>query len=191
MNLSETEKAYIAGLVDGEGTIGMAKTHEEKGDRQYRYRLRFNIAMTDLEVMMWLAQITRAKLGAGRCQNPKKHAKAYRIAFSEIAGEDLVRQIEPYLKVKRQQALMYLRYREVQKFSLAHRTAHRNQIKSIRELRDWFYDEFRRLNHRGPKSVTTNTPDMLAHENAVMKIESDLRGDMQRVTGDSAPPSIH
>ncbi len=121
MNLSETEKAYLAGLLDGEETIGLGKTWDKCADRKTRYRLRISIVTTNLILASWLIEKTGA-------------------------------------------------------FAM---------------LRDWMYDEFKRLNSRGPKSVTTNTPDMIAYSDAIMKIESELRGNVQRAIDDNAPPSIN
>ena len=189
MNLSDTERAYLAGLVDGEGTIGMARTFEPKGDRSFRYRLRLSIVTTTPALAAWIVEKTGASVQSHNRGNPK-HATAYRVAFGEGPGEELVSLIKEFLIIKKQQAELYLRYRQIQKFSLAHRRAHREQIKSIRILRDWIYDEFHRLNARGPKSVTTNTPDTKAYNEAFAKIESELQGDLQRVIGDNAPPTI-
>lgn len=189
MRLSETEKAYIAGLMDGEGCIGMSKNSQLNGDRKLRYRLRVTITTTTPELAAWLIEKTGANIQGYDRGNPR-HAKAYRINFGEVPGEQLLSEIQDFLIIKKRQAELYLRYRAIQKFSLANRTAHRLQIKSIRTLRDWFFDEFHRLNTRGPKSVTTNTPDVVAFNDAIMKIESELQGDLQRVIGDNAPPTI-
>jgi hypothetical protein len=130
MNLTEQEKGYIAGLIDGEGTIGMGKTFQANGDRKLRYRLRLTITTTNSNLTIWFTD----KLGIG-C-----NVQSYK----------------------------------------------RENIKHA----NWFYLEFKRLNLRGPKSVTTNTSDINAFNIAIMKIESELCGDVQRAIGDNAPPTI-
>jgi len=62
--VSELDRAYIAGLFDGEGTIhfkrGMEKKKKHKNKPGYRYsnslRLSMEIAMTDESVLRWVHQ---------------------------------------------------------------------------------------------------------------------------------------
>ena len=62
--VSELDRAYIAGLFDGEGTIhfkrGMEKKKKHRNKPGYRYsnslRLSMEIAMTDESVLIWLHQ---------------------------------------------------------------------------------------------------------------------------------------
>ena len=60
--IDDTDKAYIAGLFDGEGSIhirrGLEKKKKHKGKPGYRYsnslRLSMEITMTDRSVLTWL-----------------------------------------------------------------------------------------------------------------------------------------
>ena len=62
--VSELDRAYIAGLFDGEGTIhfkrGIEKKKKNKNKSGYRYsnslRLSMEIAMTDESVLRWVHQ---------------------------------------------------------------------------------------------------------------------------------------
>jgi len=73
--VSELDKAYIAGLFDGEGSIhfkrGLEKKKKHKGKPGYRttncMRINMEIAMTDRSVLIWLHEV----LGVGTL-TPKK-----------------------------------------------------------------------------------------------------------------------
>ena len=73
--ISEVDKAYIAGLFDGEGSIhfkrGLEKKKKHKGKPGYRttncMRINMEIAMTDRSVLIWLHEV----LGVGTL-TPKK-----------------------------------------------------------------------------------------------------------------------
>jgi hypothetical protein len=73
--IPDTDKAYIAGLFDGEGSIhirrGIEKKKKHKGKPGYRLsnslRLSMEITMTDRSVLMWLHEV----LGVGTL-TPKK-----------------------------------------------------------------------------------------------------------------------
>ena len=61
----ETDRAYIAGLFDGEGSIYYKKVREKKkkhrGQKGYRYanawRISMEITMTDESVLQWLHEV--------------------------------------------------------------------------------------------------------------------------------------
>ena len=75
--VGETDKAYIAGLFDGEGSIHFKRAPEKKkkhrGKPGYRWsnslRLSMEITMTDQSVLMWVHEI----LGCGTLtKKPRK-----------------------------------------------------------------------------------------------------------------------
>ena len=60
LNLSETDRAYMAGLIDGEGYVGVTSV-ERAGALQYRSDLR--LEMTDSLAMRWVADTFGGPLG--------------------------------------------------------------------------------------------------------------------------------
>tara|TARA_R100001086_G_scaffold164698_1_gene88969 strand:+ start:566 stop:979 length:414 start_codon:yes stop_codon:yes gene_type:complete len=68
--MNETDKAYIAGLFDGEGSIEFKKRKEKKKSGIYNcIRISMEISMTDQSVLMWLHEV----LGVGTLTNkPRK-----------------------------------------------------------------------------------------------------------------------
>ena len=77
--IPDTDKAYIAGLFDGEGSIhfkrGLEKKKKHKGRPGYRMsnslRLSMEIAMTDKSVLIWLHEV----LGAGTLNDKPRKVK--------------------------------------------------------------------------------------------------------------------
>ena len=80
--IPDTDKAYIAGLFDGEGSIhmrrGIEKKKKHKGKPGYRLsnslRLSMAITMTDKSVLMWVHEV----LGVGTLTD--KPRKGQRVA---------------------------------------------------------------------------------------------------------------
>ena len=68
--ISDTDKAYIAGLFDGEGSIDFTKRKEKKKSGTYDcMRISMEISMTDRSVLLWLHEV----LGCGTLTNkPRK-----------------------------------------------------------------------------------------------------------------------
>jgi hypothetical protein len=79
MTIPDTDKAYIAGLFDGEGSIhfkrGMEKKKKHKGKPGYRMsnslRLSMEITMTDRSVLIWVHEI----LGVGTLTDKPRKGK--------------------------------------------------------------------------------------------------------------------
>ena len=60
--ISDTDKAYIAGLFDGEGSVEFTKRKERKKNGTYDCRrISMEISMTDRSVLVWLYEV----LGVG------------------------------------------------------------------------------------------------------------------------------
>ena len=71
--MTETEKAYIAGLFDGEGTIDYTRRWEKKQNAKKKYkfwRISCTVSMTDRPMIEWLHET----LGFGTMR-PKKVPK--------------------------------------------------------------------------------------------------------------------
>ncbi len=70
--IPDTDKAYIAGLFDGEGSIYYKKLKQTRHNRPGKpvhnvWSIRMEIAMTDYSVLVWLYEV----LGVGKL-NPRK-----------------------------------------------------------------------------------------------------------------------
>ena len=68
--ISDTDKAYIAGLFDGEGSIDFTKRKEKKRSGTYDCRrISMEVTMTDRSVILWLHEV----LGCGTfTKKPRK-----------------------------------------------------------------------------------------------------------------------
>ena len=107
MTIPDTDKAYIAGLFDGEGSIhfkrGMEKKKKHKGKPGYRMsnslRLSMEITMTDRSVLLWVHEI----LGVGTV-NPRKgkpgKKKQWRWRCSHRQAYFVEKLIWPYVHIK-------------------------------------------------------------------------------------------
>ena len=70
--ISDTDKAYIAGLFDGEGSIDFTKRKEKKKSGTYDcMRISMEISMTDRSVLVWLHEV----LGVGTLSNKPRKGK--------------------------------------------------------------------------------------------------------------------
>ena len=167
--------AYLAGIIDGEGHIGVYKT---MGRINMRYRVRVGVSNTNDKLLEWLM----SEFG-GFYKSKKVYKSNHKVSyFWQLADNDadyLLEMVLPYLIIKKQQAILVLCYRKLQKDCKTH-PGYSSVSNSIREE---VYNAMKHLNMRGPlESVETNTLDI---NKLLMKIESELTGDRKSEAGDS------
>jgi len=92
-NLIPEEAAYIAGLIDGEGTISLSRKH--KFDNR---QLVVSISNTERNLLNYVQET----VGAGRITNKRtsrvNHTPSFTYSISNRQALDLLKQITPYLK---------------------------------------------------------------------------------------------
>jgi len=95
-NLTKTESAYIAGIIDGEGYIKCSLIYGK-----------VDVSNTSIELLEWL----KSKLGGSICKKsipkPTQH-QAYTWQLSKIRAKGLLKLVSPYLIVKKETAIKFL-----------------------------------------------------------------------------------
>ncbi len=164
----KTKCSYLGGLVDGEGNIciwrteARAKDYKVSGKTYGSFNLRLHIANTSLILMKWLVSNFGGSYHLKR-EATDKHATAYEWRpKGEGNTKRTLLAILPYLVIKREQAILALKYIELPRVSP--------------EAREPLYQRMRELNQKGPKTVTTNTSSCTEN---VQMIESELTGDRE------------
>jgi len=119
----QTVLAYLAGLVDGEGYIGIKKSAAYKcqGRKTPGYHARIQVRMVDEAAIRLLAET----LGGWYYREREAHANR-RALFcyqaSDKSAELILRKLLPFLRVKAEQAKSVLALRELKAESGKHRT---------------------------------------------------------------------
>ncbi len=102
--LNSVDAAYIAGLIDGEGTISLTRRHKNE-NRQ----LEISISNTEIPLLKFVLEC----VGTGRITRKKvysnKHTPSATYIVSNRQALDLLEQITPYLRTyKRKRAKILL-----------------------------------------------------------------------------------
>ena len=91
--LSTDSAAYIAGLIDGEGTVTLSRLHANESRR-----LVVSIASTEIELLQFVLN----QAGAGKITRKRayseKHAASFCYSISSRQALALLHQCRPYLK---------------------------------------------------------------------------------------------
>ena len=134
--MRDTEWSYLAGIIDGEGTI----TAECNGQD----RIRVTISSTSTALIDWLI----VKIGGHASISNRKRAEEYGHKFCwhwEVTGvkaASLLDGILPHLRIKKRQAQLALLFRETFHGKGKHPST------EDKKRRSWIVKQFRRMNNR-------------------------------------------
>ena len=103
MIASDTDKAYIAGLIDGEGSVRILHS-APKEQRGQTHGAVVKIRMTRIEPVLFVAERYGGKL---RSKGKTIQGKTiYDLKIYSYGALNLLADISPYLKIKKQQVLL-------------------------------------------------------------------------------------
>lgn len=149
--LSDPEKAYIAGIVEGEGHIGIRWEPPDPRSRNVSPRIRsiLEIEMTDEDIILWLSEKLGGRPVNRRKRNPK-HRTTWRLPIPAAHLAPFLAQIMPWMRSWRKRREAELVY-ELAKISRAGLRGHgRVTPQPILERRMVLFEEMRRLHQPDP-----------------------------------------
>ncbi len=135
--LRDVDAAYLAAFIDGEGCIILAR-------RTYGLSMRLHATNTDTSVLEWIAEITGTGQVLRQSRGNEKHNASYHWQVHGLAAASVLRQILPYIRIKRAQAELAIAAQ-----GRMHRGRRRSQEDRDREQSD--IEQMHRLNKRGPR----------------------------------------
>lgn len=91
--LSETEAAYLAGIVDGEGTITLTRTHRGEGRRPI-----VSISSTELPLLQYVQSIIGAGRITGKITARSHHSPSFAYVISSRRALAFLARISGYLR---------------------------------------------------------------------------------------------
>lgn len=143
VHISDLQCAYLAGLLDGEGYIGMTRSRRKSGKYigNYCYHARLVIGITAEQIFD-----IRDEYKIGRIYKSKARKKSHKdrldwtITSHEIRG--LLPKLLPFLKIKVKQAQLLLEYLQIAYNERSRDDIYRKKVAGI-------YVQLRMLNRRG------------------------------------------
>jgi len=113
MILTEIEKAYIAGFFDGEGCVHISKKLRKKQGKNYCYSLKSVISNTKLEPLKYIKNIFGGSVSIQYRKN--NHKDNYFLQLNIKSTINLLENIYPYLRIKKEQANVAFNLIEIKK----------------------------------------------------------------------------
>jgi len=117
-------RAYIAGLIDGEGTIGIKRRMPTARNKcaSPKYSVSVGISMTDRDPIDLVAEFCNAASRVSSRVRQAGYKTIYEFAVENDRAVSLLREIRPYLVGKAKQADIALKFAELRKEGVNHRT---------------------------------------------------------------------
>lgn len=103
MTNRQTKLAYCAGILDGEGSIGVQIAKPNKTRKTNSYRVRVRVAMCDIGAITLLQELFG---GSIKTRQPKnlRHRMSYDWIVRSLRAKDALTEMLPYLIIKRERA---------------------------------------------------------------------------------------
>ncbi len=148
--ISDIDKGYIAGFIDGEGSIKIGK-HKQK-DR-FILNPRIEVYNSNQEVIQYIQSKIGGNIGCFHKRNPH-YNESYRLLIN--GREDIIKVlmfIKDYLKVKKERAEILLEYCRLRddKIRLCRLVHQKDRLEiSHYDCREWsLFEKMKKLNKRG------------------------------------------
>jgi len=151
--ITEIEKAYMAGIIDGEGHIGITKYKTKpRNGRKERMQYDFNVSIvnTNLNLITYLLEKLRNN-NIKFCVMQRKeklilnHKLIYVIQISDFQAENFLKIIYPYLVAKKEQADVAFEFRK----TFIKNWGRTKVPQNLMEKREECFQKMKELNRRG------------------------------------------
>lgn len=149
---TEAELGYLAGLLDGEGSIYIGSRKEGK---YINYNARFQIVNTNFEVMNWVKNKFGGLTFIRERSKKNKKWKDSMEWFTTVKELDyLLIKLMPYLIIKKPHALIMQEFRK----TFTGISGGKRLAPEIRSKRKNLYEKLKKLNRRGPNLSSPVSP---------------------------------
>ncbi len=107
--MTTQERAYLAGIIDGEGTITLSSAHGNETSSP-----KVSVANNSLQLMQWIKTKTGSGVLSQRGKREPQHGTQYVLDISNNAALNLLAELKQYLIIKKTHAeLLLSRYKAV------------------------------------------------------------------------------
>lgn len=145
--MDSNQLSYIAGIIDGEGSIGIVRTNVKKeyGIR-HGYSPSLCVVNTNLRLLEHLLTMTGFGKIIPRKKRSKKHKQCYIWYLNTRELKQLLALVKDFLVIKKNQAELALNMFKLTSATKKGRSSLTQEQKSLREV---IYVEMKTLNQRG------------------------------------------
>jgi len=104
--MNKNDWIYLAGFIDGEGNIGIDKYGKYRNSINYACKVA--ISNTNREVLEWIKSCCGGYISTLKRKLPH-HKECYQLTLRHLCAYKMLKEVEPYLKIKRELAQIAIR----------------------------------------------------------------------------------
>jgi len=135
--MKETEKAYIAGIIDGEGSITLTRQHKNRHPSPM-----VSIPSTDLYLLEWIKKVVQCgRIIKKKNYKPQLHRDSFVLNITYDKALELLKEVEPYLITRQKKARAKLLISEYKKVTLRNGRYNSDAL----QRKEAFYEKFMSL----------------------------------------------
>lgn len=168
--MTEPEKAYLAGIVDGEGSVCVTRVRRKENRSGFRFYATVQITNTSKQLLDWIQKIT----GLGKIYEISENGmgakrKGYRWKIKHSQSRQVLESILPYLIIKKDSAINCIEFCKISGLG-------KNYSNYPLEEYEYFWKCSSELNKRG-ELIDENVPvaSTQGREMAVMRAAKRVR----------------
>lgn len=149
--LEETDHAWAAGIIDGEGYIGMTMQKPGTNRRMSTgFQVKISVRMTCERTIRRLFDLYGGTFKLCLPKNPQKHRTCYEWYVGDLKTFEVLCKLVPYLVTKQDQAQLVIEYRNnCYPEPERGRFRGRSCTQELVQMRFSYYEALRELNKRG------------------------------------------
>lgn len=145
--MNEKELAYIAGIIDGEGSIQIFKRKPSKSSiakrqKNFWHTSYVKISNTDIRLLDWLKKRVGGSIQKGKRRGKRRNC--YELHINPSKSTELLQKVYPYLVIKKEQADVVFEFRS----TYENRYCRGGLPKHILEAREKCYTQLKELHHK-------------------------------------------
>jgi len=106
MSMNKNDWTYLAGFIDGEGNIGIDKY--SKYGKAINYAIKVAISNTNRPILNWIQDYYGGYISTLKRKRPN-YKECYQLTVRHLRANRMLKDIEPYLKIKREIAQIAMR----------------------------------------------------------------------------------
>ena len=112
MKYKPEDLAYLAGIIDGEGCIGIYPNKNKTVNLGVTHRMSIQVGMCDIEAVQFIHQIFGGSMQSYKGSTSNRRVRHHWLIASRQA-QTLLREVLPYLKTKSKQAELAIEFQDL------------------------------------------------------------------------------
>lgn len=111
--LTDVQAAWLAGIIDGEGCLGIWREQRQGNKSGFRYRAVIQVTNTNLLLLHTIGKVIPGTINSRGARPNPRHKPCYQFYVTARCVGPVLKAVAPFLVIKKTQAEALMRFREI------------------------------------------------------------------------------